>query len=216
MSVRWQLALDASAGPASVALFRDAACVASRRLERAGSAERLAPAIAELLASQQLAARAVSDIIVGAGPGSFTGLRVAAALGKGLAHGAGASLHAVSSLGLIAAADATRAPGVYCAVLDALRGEWFAQRVTRLASGAWCIEGPVTRASSATIRGHAAADGVTLLGPPIDAAQQPDASAALELAPITVNIAAWEPDYGRLAEAQVQWEATHQQPLPSR
>jgi tRNA threonylcarbamoyladenosine biosynthesis protein TsaB len=30
-----------------------------------------------------------------------------------------------------------------------------------------------------------------------------------------VDPAAWEPDYGRLAEAQVRWEAAHQRALPS-
>jgi hypothetical protein len=28
-----------------------------------------------------------------------------------------------------------------------------------------------------------------------------------------VNLASWEPDYGRLAEAQVRWEAVHGRPL---
>ena len=29
-----------------------------------------------------------------------------------------------------------------------------------------------------------------------------------------VSLAAWEPDYGRLAEAQVKWERAHGRPLP--
>jgi hypothetical protein len=28
-----------------------------------------------------------------------------------------------------------------------------------------------------------------------------------------VNLASWEPDYGRLAEAQVRWETAHGRPL---
>jgi tRNA threonylcarbamoyladenosine biosynthesis protein TsaB len=28
-----------------------------------------------------------------------------------------------------------------------------------------------------------------------------------------VDLGAWEPDYGRLAEAQVRWEAAHGRPL---
>jgi len=31
-----------------------------------------------------------------------------------------------------------------------------------------------------------------------------------------VDVSAWEPAYGRLAEAQVRWEAAHGVPLPSR
>ena len=30
-----------------------------------------------------------------------------------------------------------------------------------------------------------------------------------------VDLDRWEPDYGRLAEAQVKWEATHGRPLPA-
>jgi tRNA threonylcarbamoyladenosine biosynthesis protein TsaB len=29
-----------------------------------------------------------------------------------------------------------------------------------------------------------------------------------------VDLASWEPEYGRLAEAQVRWEAAHGRPLP--
>jgi hypothetical protein len=30
----------------------------------------------------------------------------------------------------------------------------------------------------------------------------------------SVDIASWEPEYGRLAEAQVRWERAHGMPLP--
>ena len=30
-----------------------------------------------------------------------------------------------------------------------------------------------------------------------------------------VDLDRWEPDYGRLAEAQVKWEAAHGRPLPA-
>ncbi|MDF1506325.1 hypothetical protein, partial [Roseisolibacter sp. H3M3-2] len=36
---------------------------------------------------------------------------------------------------------------------------------------------------------------------------------ALALAP--VDLALWEPDYGRKAEAQVRWEAEHGRALPA-
>jgi tRNA threonylcarbamoyladenosine biosynthesis protein TsaB len=36
-------------------------------------------------------------------------------------------------------------------------------------------------------------------------------AAIIEAGP--VNLASWEPDYGRLAEAQVRWEAAHGRPL---
>ena len=215
MTSRVQLALDASAGPASVAVFIDGALVQERRIDRNGSAELLAPTVADVLRDAGCAPRDVTDIIVGAGPGSFTGLRVAAALGKGLARGAGAPLHAVASLPLIAAACDDAAPGRYIAVLDALRGEWFAQWVTKHADAHWTVDGAVERIPSAAVRERADADGATIVGPPIDVAQQPDARAALRIGFVTVSRDTWEPDYGRLAEAQVQWEATHARALPT-
>jgi tRNA threonylcarbamoyladenosine biosynthesis protein TsaB len=210
---RVQLAIDASAGPASVALFIDAELRGSRRIDRQGSAELLAPTIAELLDSHALHASALTDVIVGAGPGSFTGLRVAAALGKGLSRGANARLHAVPSLPLIAASLPGAAAGRYISVLDALRGEWFAQTVTLHGSGAWSVEGAVERVAIAVVTDRARAQGAQLVGPPIDALQQPDVSAALAIGVHAVDRDGWEPDYGRLAEAQVVWEAANARAL---
>lgn len=215
MNSRLQLAIDASAGPASIALFVDGVLVQSRRIDRKGSAELLAPAVAAVLQEADRTAHELTDVIVGGGPGSFTGLRVAAALGKGLARGAGARLHAVPSLPLIAAAQREAPPGQYFAILDALRGEWFVQSVTKGADARWTVDGAVDRVAIPDVQSRAAALGAVLVGPPISADQQPDASAALQLGPMLVNRDSWEPDYGRLAEAQVQWELTHARPLPT-
>ncbi len=215
MTPRIQLALDASAGPASVALFVDGTLVQERRIDRMGSAELLAPTVADVVRDAGFAPREITDVIVGAGPGSFTGLRVAAALAKGLARGAGAALHAVASLPLIAAARDDIAPGRYVAVLDALRGEWFAQWVTKHDDARWTVDGAVERIAIAAVRERADADRATIVGPPIDIAQQPDARATMRIGFVTVSRDTWEPDYGRLAEAQVKWEATHARALPT-
>jgi tRNA threonylcarbamoyladenosine biosynthesis protein TsaB len=215
MTPRVQLALDASAGPASVALFIDGALVAGRRIDRQGSAELLAPTVVQVLRDADVAAPDITHVIVGGGPGSFTGLRVAAALGKGLARGAGAQLLAVPSLPLIAAANHDAAVGRYVAVLDALRGEWFAQDVSLRSDGLWCVDGPVCREPVAAVQRRALASGATIVGPPMDVAQQPDARGALRIGAVAVSRDAWEPDYGRLAEAQVVWEATHDRALPT-
>ncbi len=215
MSDQLLLAVDASAGPASVALFRNDTLLGAARIDRTGSAERLAPVIARLLHDTSVHARELTDVIAGAGPGSFTGLRVAAALAKGLARGANARLHAVPSLALIAAADDDAPVGRYLCVLDALRGEWFMQPVSRDADGLWHVNGGVERVASAIVHDRALRAGATLVGPPIDIAQQPDARAALRIGFAAVPRDTWEPDYGRLAEAQVVWEATHDQALPS-
>lgn len=214
MTRRVLLALDASAGPASVALFIDDLRVEARRIDRAGSAELLAPTIADMLLEARVHAREITDVAVGEGPGSFTGLRVAAALAKGLARGTGAQLHAVPSLPLIAAAAHDAPAGTTYCVLDALRGEWFAQAVQHDEAGGWRVLGAVERLPVADVRARAAAEGARVAGPPVDVAQQPDAAATLRIGVHAVDRDAWEPDYGRLAEAQVQWEAAHARPLP--
>jgi tRNA threonylcarbamoyladenosine biosynthesis protein TsaB len=212
---RMHLCIDASAGPASVALFIDGVLSAHERIDRRGSAELLAPTVAAVLARAGVVAKDITDVVAGAGPGSFTGLRVAAALAKGLARGAGAALHAVPSLALIATADEDAVPGSRIAVLDALRGEWFAQRVTRASDGRWFVDPAVLRLPMADVQALAVAEGSEILGPPIDVAQQPDARGALRAGITAVSLDGWEPDYGRLAEAQVVWEAANARPLPS-
>ncbi len=213
MTSRLQLAIDASAGPASVALFVDDVLVQARRIDRQGSAELLAPTVADVLRAADRTAQELTDVIVGAGPGSFTGLRVAAALGKGLARGGRARLFSVPSLPLIAAAEASSPPGLYLAVLDALRGEWFVQAVTRHEDLHWSVDGAVERLSAVAVRERAMSHGAALVGPPISVMRQPEARAALLVGVTIVDLDTWEPDYGRLAEAQVQWEATHARPL---
>jgi len=215
VTARRQLALDASAGPASVALFVDGALIGSRRIDRKGSAELLAPTVAAALADAGVRASDLTEIIVGGGPGSFTGLRVAAALAKGLARGSGAALLVVPSLPLIAAADDAARPGIHLSVLDALRGEWFVQQATLHATGIWSVDGVVERLAAAEVQVRAAALGARLCGPPVRVDEQPDARAALRIGATPVDRDAWEPDYGRLAEAQVVWEAAHARPLPA-
>jgi tRNA threonylcarbamoyladenosine biosynthesis protein TsaB len=205
--------MDAAAGGASVALVRDGQVVDERTLARHGSAEALAPAVDELLHHAQLGVKDLTEIIVGAGPGSFTGLRVVAALAKGLCFAANVPLCRVSSLALIATAS-TRGVPRSCAVLDALRGEWYLQRVD-VSAGRASLVGAVERLPRAVCESLAAAEGRALMGPPIDATQQPHARGAVMLHAAPVDLHAWEPDYGRLAEAQVVWETTHGRPLPA-
>jgi tRNA threonylcarbamoyl adenosine modification protein YeaZ len=68
--------------------------------------EQLLPAIQELLAETGLDRTALDGIVVGTGPGAFTGLRVRIATAKALAHGLGRPLAGVAtSDALIAAAS---------------------------------------------------------------------------------------------------------------
>src|SRR6185312_5552279 len=86
--------------------------------------ERLMPAVASVLAQARRSLDEVDRIVCGGGPGSFTSLRIAGGIAKGLATGANKPLFAVPSLALMVA-GASLGPGRYLAVLDALRGEFY-------------------------------------------------------------------------------------------
>ena len=94
------LAFDASTAACTAALLEaDGTIVAARdEVIGRGHAERLAPMIAEMLDGH-----IPSRILVGVGPGSFTGIRVAIAAAHGLALGWEVPVHGMSSLALLAA-----------------------------------------------------------------------------------------------------------------
>ena len=88
-------------------------------------AEALVPAVDFMLRTLGLQMEHVDRIVVGAGPGSFTGLRVAAAAAKGFVHALGVPLYAYSGLLTLAAATGLEGPPV-CALFDARRDEVYA------------------------------------------------------------------------------------------
>jgi tRNA threonylcarbamoyl adenosine modification protein YeaZ len=94
------LAFDTSSSACTAALFDGSGECLGRRDELIGRghAERLVPMVAELLDG-----RTADRIIVGVGPGSFTGIRVGIAAAHGLAIGWGVELSGMSSLALLAA-----------------------------------------------------------------------------------------------------------------
>ncbi len=119
------LALETSGPVGSVAVTRGAEALATRTMERrAAHASQLVPAIAEVLEEAGAQPPDLDAIVVGEGPGSFTGVRVAGATAKGLAHALGLPLWAVSSLAAAALGgmgDGTR-PTVRYVLFDA-RGD---------------------------------------------------------------------------------------------
>src|SRR5439155_1385915 len=167
------LAIDTATEIASVAVGRRAGAgpVQSETGAHAQGARRHASEIVRLvdfaLAGLGIRPADLSGIVLGDGPGSFTGLRIGWAAAKGLAQEAGLDLVAVPSLMAAAAVPA------------------------------WSAAAPV---------------------PP--AALPPAASVLLSLftregaARVITDPVTAEPVYGRLAEAQVKWEARHGRPLP--
>jgi tRNA threonylcarbamoyl adenosine modification protein YeaZ len=123
------LAFDTSSAACTAALFDgDGMCLDRRdELIGRGHAERLVPMIAELLGG-----RTADAILVGVGPGSFTGIRVAIAAAHGLAIGWGAELKGMSSLALLAA-GARHEEAVAAAVIGG-HGELFVQQFDAMTS----------------------------------------------------------------------------------
>lgn len=96
------LALETSSAQGSVALSCDGVLrEVSIETPREQTA-RILPIVAELLAAAGLSLAALDAIAFGRGPGSFTGLRIAAAVAQGLSLASARPLLAVSSLQALA------------------------------------------------------------------------------------------------------------------
>jgi tRNA threonylcarbamoyladenosine biosynthesis protein TsaB len=194
------LALDASTARATVAVIRSATVaevVAEVTVaERSEHVEPLLPAALALLASVSVPLSDLTAIVCGAGPGTFTGLRTAASIAKGMAMGLEIPLFAVASLPLIVAAQ-SRQPGRYLAVLDAGRGDRFASLMNwPSAEGAGYILAPAAQVAALAAEAHA-----TIVGP--ETGVWPHARGVIHLDWGTpVDLASWEPDYGRSSAAE--------------
>jgi tRNA threonylcarbamoyladenosine biosynthesis protein TsaB len=120
------LAMDTSTRLGSVALSdasgRVTECAIGTSVRHA---ESLLPAISALLAEAGLSPSDLAGVVVGEGPGSFTGVRVAAATSLGLSGSLGIPLFAFGSLLAEAAAVGVRGRPV-CALFDARRAEVYA------------------------------------------------------------------------------------------
>lgn len=120
------LALDSSTAACTAALFAaDGKLLASAdEVIGRGHAERLVPIVEELLDG-----RVPGRILVGCGPGSFTGLRVGIAAAHGLAIGWGAELSGMNSLALLAAG--APGEGAVAVAVTGGHGELFVQQFAR-------------------------------------------------------------------------------------
>lgn len=120
------LAIDSASAACTAALLTlDGELIAERHEDIGrGHAERLMPMVAELLGSH-----IPTQVLVGVGPGSFTGLRVAIAAAHGMAIGWAVPLCGFDSLALVAASAPGDGP-VGVAMLGG-HGEWFVAQYDR-------------------------------------------------------------------------------------
>jgi tRNA threonylcarbamoyl adenosine modification protein YeaZ len=115
-----RLVIETSGADCSIALIEDGEIVAERHEHVGrGHAERLIPWIAALPGGGL-----ANEVVVGCGPGSFTGVRIAIAAARGLGLGWGVPVRGVSSLALVAAGHCE---GSLTVAVEGGHGEIFVQ-----------------------------------------------------------------------------------------
>jgi len=191
------LAFDTATGVATSALVRDGEVLG----ERSSRAVRVLADAEELLEQAGAKPRELSRLVVGTGPGSFTGVRMGLAAARGLAFALDLPLAGVSTLAALAAG----APGAL-PVVDAGRREVFtlvegapavvAPDELRVAPGTTCV-------GDGAVRYREALEALGAKIPPRDSELHlPRARFHAELAHEFVDPETVEPLYLRLPDAE--------------
>jgi tRNA threonylcarbamoyladenosine biosynthesis protein TsaB len=191
------LAFDTATGVATSALVRDGEVLG----ERASRAVRVLADAEELLEQAGAEPRELSRLVVGTGPGSFTGVRMGLAAARGLAFALDLRLAGVSTLEALAAG----APGAL-PVVDAGRREVFT-----LVEGAPAVAAPgelrlepgTTCVGDGAVRYREVLEALGATIPPRDSELHlPRARFHVELAREFVDPETVEPLYLRLPDAE--------------
>jgi tRNA threonylcarbamoyladenosine biosynthesis protein TsaB len=126
------LALDTASGQCSAALLANGLLISRTARTAREHAQLLLPMVDAVLAEGGLSLRSLDGIAFGCGPGSFTGLRIAAAVTQGLAAGADLPVLPVSDLRALAEGARTASVsaglptgGCLLACMDARMGELY-------------------------------------------------------------------------------------------
>lgn len=222
------LALDTSGPSGFVAAGRGGDVLARARMDRKGRhASRIIPSIDRVLKKGGVDLAEVAGIVVGEGPGSFTGVRVAAATAKGLARGLGVPLWAVSSLAAGAVGDlGARGAGVRYVLFDARAERVYAACYGVGSRGVETLLPPHASDLRTLLAGDVPAGaafagdgaerhrrviescGFRVLPPPVG---DPSADALLYLlsrhpdTPPVAELGTWEPRYVKASSAEREW-----------
>lgn len=121
------LAFDTATPAPSLAVVRDGNVVAERQIAaQVGAGRRVAEEIHGILVESSLTLDAVDCIVVGVGPGGFTGIRIGIATALGLGQACDIPVVGVSTLDILARGLADRHPdAVIVPMIDARRSEVF-------------------------------------------------------------------------------------------
>ena len=211
------LVLEASTYAGSAALLDGSRLLMERSVAMRGREhEALMSAVGELLAACNVTPAMIERVICGAGPGSFTSLRIAGAIAKGICAASNAPLLPISSLALMIGARPVRPAGRYLAVLDAMRADSYVQEFRVDENGRIEVAGAQAVVATASVDDLAKDRGAMAVGPARSGDQhaEPQAHGAVMITNMIddaqpADLGAWEPLYGRQAEAQVKWEAEH-------
>ena len=118
--------IDSSTDSLLVALADGATILAERT--SSDRAQALLALLDECVDAAGVTRADLARVLVGTGPGGFTGLRVGVATARGLASALGVPIAGVSTLAAVAAAGVTTDEPEIVASVDAKRGELFVQR----------------------------------------------------------------------------------------
>jgi tRNA threonylcarbamoyladenosine biosynthesis protein TsaB len=222
------LILETSGHAGTVAVAHGPRLLGERRLDESRRHARdLTPAVRELLAEAAWKARDLDAVLVGRGPGSYTGLRVGVMSAKALAYATGCALLAINAFDAVAL-QAPPEADTLDAIADAQKEKIYLQKFTRPNPGQ-----PLKAAAPLGIVGVSdwladLAEGAWVSGPGLarHAARLPASARAVETAqrdPQAISILqiglkrydggerddpfALEPLYLRPSSAEEQWAA---------
>lgn len=131
------LILETSGRTGRVGLARDGAIVRVETLDDTRRHARdLAATAGQMLEAEAIRPQELAGVMVGRGPGSYTGLRVGIMSAKALAYAVGCRLVAVETFAAIAVQAPNAAERLWV-IADALQGQVYCQSFGQLAVGGW-------------------------------------------------------------------------------
>ena len=215
------LAIDTATDRASVAVGQGSEVLAQETIVGARRhASQLLLKVSACLDRIGIGVGQLEGILLADGPGSFTGLRVGAAVAKALARVRPVPVWVAPSL-LVCAAGAEAGTGeTVVAASDALRGEVFVAAYRFEADRVIGVIDPTVRRPTDLLAGVPRSS--RFCGPAAAkfgaAPTWPTAGDLFRLlrlgaADRVPDLTTWEPIYGRPAEAQAKWEREHGRPL---